>query len=70
MDAFDEIGGYKGSVLLVHGTADDIVSIDYSKMAHEVLENSELLVIEGGKHGFAPEQDEIAIATIKQFVNE
>lgn len=70
MDAFDEIGGYKGSVLLVHGTADDIVSIDYSKMAHEVLENSELLVIEGGKHGFAPEHDEIAIATIKQFVNE
>ena len=69
MSAIEEIGGYKGPVLLVHGTADDIVSIDYSKKAHEALKNSELLIIEGGQHGFAPECDEIAIAAIKRFVN-
>jgi pimeloyl-ACP methyl ester carboxylesterase len=68
MDAVSEIKKYEGPVLLIHGTADEIVSIEYSKAAHQALKDSELVIIEGGAHGFAPEHDVTAIDAIRSFV--
>ncbi len=68
MDAVKEISAYDGPVLFVHGTADAVVDVAYSQKAHEVMKNSELLIIEGGAHGFSPEHDKIAIEAIHQFL--
>lgn len=70
LDAFEAIKGYTGPVLLMHGTADEIVSVDYSKKAHQILENSELVIIEGGKHVFEPEHDVQVIEVIKNFIKK
>lgn len=70
LDAIEEVAKYKGPVLLIHGTADDVVSIEYSKKAHEAFENSELVIVEGGPHGFEPEHDVVAIEAIRNFINK
>lgn len=68
MNAIEEVAKYKGPVLLIHGTEDDIVSIDYSKKVDQALENSKFVIIEGGVHGFALEHDKIAIEAIRKFI--
>lgn len=40
------------NILIVHGDKDSFVNIDYSKKAHNVSNNSDLLIIKGGSHGF------------------
>ena len=35
MDPIKEISTYHGPVLIVHGTDDKIVKLDYSRLAHE-----------------------------------
>ena len=70
MNAIDEVAKYEGPVLLIHGTADEIVPIDYSKRANEAISNSEFLTIEGGAHGFAPEHDVLAIEAIRNFIKK
>ena len=67
MDPFEEIKGYPGPVLIIHGTKDAIVNIDYSRKARETYPSAELCVIEGGAHGFGRKHDAIAIAQLKQF---
>lgn len=62
LNANDEISGYKGPVLIIHGTKDRIVNIEYSKKAKEAYlekrkddpEAKEVrsLYIEGANHGF------------------
>jgi len=68
LNAIEEVAKYKGPVLLIHGTADEIVSIDYSKKADQAFENSRFVIIEGGAHGFALEHDAIAIEAIRNFI--
>ena len=67
MDPFEEIKAYPGPVLIIHGTKDAIVNIDYSRKARAAYPNAELCVIEGGAHGFGRKHDAIAIAQLKQF---
>lgn len=73
MDPFQEIQGYTGPVLIVHGTNDKIVHIDYAKKAYAAysavcLEQAPLLkIIEGGSHGFSKEHDSTAMAYIEEF---
>ena len=67
MDPFEEIKAYPGPVLIIHGTKDTIVNIDYSRKARETYPSAELCVIEGGAHGFGRKHDAIAIAHMKQF---
>ena len=52
MNPFEEIQGYDGPVLLVHGTADNIVNISYSRQARSVYPECEYHEIEGAGHGF------------------
>ena len=78
MDPYEEIIPYRGDVLIIHGSADDLVKLEYSQRAYDVYqgttrpENAEksvvkLHVIEGGEHGFSKKNDEAAIAVLKQF---
>ena len=64
---YEEIAPYEGPVLIVHGTKDNIVDLEYSKRAQKAYKNARLEIIEGGAHGFAPKHDEIAIGYLCEF---
>lgn len=78
MDSYQEIQDFSGDVLIVHGTEDKIVNIEYSKRAYEMyLENREkkagtvdvsFFPLEGGRHGFSKRHDRAAIERLKQFL--
>lgn len=81
MGPYEEIEDYSGDVLIVHGTEDNIVKLEYSKKAYEAyLHNGageaksarrvELKIIEGGQHGFSKKHDMIAIDMLKRFVQQ
>ena len=40
MKPYETIGRYKGPVLIVHGTDDKVVPLDYSKRAQETYSNA------------------------------
>lgn len=63
MDIYEEIGGYKGDVLICHGDNDQLVDLSYSERAADVYENADLHVYEGAGHGFGG-------ALMKQFEDE
>lgn len=73
MNPFEEIKGYNGDVLIVHGTADKIVANHYVEEAQEVYMAREqgsvkLYFIEGGKHMFSKKHDKLAIQYLGDFV--
>lgn len=78
IDPYQEIQDFSGDVLIVHGTKDKIVDIEYSKRAYELyLENKgkkdeprvvSFFPIDGGKHGFSKRHDRVAIGYLKQFL--
>lgn len=81
MNPYEEIKDYSGDVLIVHGTEDKIVKLDYSKKAYEAyLHNGagevkperrvELKIINGGQHGFSKKHDVMAIDMLKCFVKQ
>ena len=51
-DPYAHIANFKKNVLIIHGDSDTTVSLDYSKRANSVYENSSLFVIKGAGHGF------------------
>ena len=68
LNVFDEIGGYEGPVLYIHGTADDIVPVAYARKAKDLYPNCEYHEIVGGGHGFKGKYDREACALIEQFL--
>ncbi len=80
MDPFEEIKNYNGEVLIVHGTADKIVNIDYSVRAVEAYKSTrpdemaeekrvQYHVIEDGAHMFSKKHDVIAMEYLREFAN-
>ena len=67
MDPIQEISPYRGPVLIVHGTKDNIVNLDYSRQAQRAYPNAKLHIIEGSAHGFSKKHDAIAIAHLRRF---
>lgn len=67
MDPFAEIAGFEGPVLIIHGTQDKIVHPDYARRAKDCYPNAQLLMVEGGAHGFNKKHDAIAIERLKSF---
>ena len=51
-DIYEEIGKYKGDVLICHGDKDTLVALSYSERAVEVYSSAELKVVKYGEHGF------------------
>ena len=69
-DIYDVIKNYPGPVLLIHGTADQLVPIEYSRRAVEVFPSAELMEIEGAGHGFSGVDEERAIQLSLDFVKK
>ena len=75
MDAFRQIAGYSGKVLLLHGDKDTIVDISYAEKAESVYRAAgadvRFVVIPGGKHIFRkPSQIRQATQEITAFVRK
>ena len=68
MDVNEEIRGYAGPVLIVHGDQDDIVDLSYSVEAQKAFENAELKVIKGAGHGFRGSHEQEALEYLRAFV--
>lgn len=55
-DPYQHIGKYKNPVLIIHGTADNVVPMAYSQRAiNYYTKESELILIEGAGHSFTGE---------------
>lgn len=71
VDPYQEIGGYKGPVLIVHGTDDKIVKLSYAEKAQQAYgDNCRLLVLQGAGHGFQKNADHVAIGAVKEFLQD
>lgn len=68
MKPFETIGNYKGNVLIVHGTDDKIVPLDYSKRAQQTYEHAELKIIEKAGHGFNPRERSLSNQYVRDFL--
>lgn len=69
MKPYETIGNYKGRVLIVHGTDDKVVPLDYSKRAVETYQNATLKIIDKAGHGFTPEERVKSNQYVKEFLN-
>ena len=70
MDPYEEIGGYEGDVLLIHGDQDVVVPYSYSQKALEVYKNAELITIRGSNHGFTGQNLVDACNASVSFIND
>ncbi len=78
IDIYEEIKGFDGDVLIVHGSKDKSVDISYSEKAYETYlgveskreEPREVLfrIVEKGKHGFDGKYAEQAMEYMKEVV--
>lgn len=70
MDIFQEIVKFDGPVLIVHGTKDAIVNVEYAKQAYAAYgdQRAQLVIIEDGEHGFKGAHNEQAIDAVIKFV--
>ncbi|MGX7112017.1 alpha/beta hydrolase family protein [Gemella cuniculi] len=69
-DIFKDMKDYKGKVLIVHGTNDNIAPISYSRRAIETFSNATLKEILGAGHGFNTRQQEETQKYINEFLKE
>ena len=67
MDPYAKLREFAGPVLIIHGTKDRIVHPDYALRAKECYQDAQLLLIEGGGHGFSRKHDAIAIKILREF---
>lgn len=70
MDAFKEIEGFKNPVLIIHGKADDIAPIDYSRKAKELYPDCQLIEVDNEGHGFSDQARKSTIESIIEFLNK
>ena len=68
-DIYEHITSYDRDVLLIHGSADNIVPLSFSQRALEVYPSAELKIIEGGGHGFYGEDAQKATEYILEYLN-
>lgn len=75
MNVFQSLAGYTGDVLLIHGDADTLVDISYSKEAYQVYQengaDAGFKVIPGAGHIFIkPSHIKLSQKYISEFVNQ
>lgn len=72
VDPFERISSYEGPVMIVHGTADRIVDLDYAKKAQKAYNESgnhcDLVILNGAGHNFRGKSDIAALEAVAQFV--
>lgn len=79
MNPYQETKEFGGDILIVHGTKDSIVGMDYIDKAYKnykeyrsenkLSNHIELKIIEGGKHMFSKKHDVLAIEYLNNFCN-
>lgn len=69
MDPYEEMKGYEGPVLLVHGTEDKIVDISYARKLRTIYPDIRYEEIKGGGHMFKGEADEKACEILHDFMS-
>ncbi len=70
MKPFEVIGNYKGRVLLVHGTDDKVVPLNYSKRAEKTYSDAMLKIINKAGHGFKPQERILSNQYVKEFLSK
>lgn len=70
MDPYEEIGGFDGHVLYVHGTKDKVVDISYARKGKELYPDCDYYEIEGAGHGFRGKDDALAKGLLLSFLLE
>lgn len=76
MNPFEEIKGYTGDVLIVHGTADKIVNLHYAEQAVDTYKSEPYdrsvtyHSIDGGGHMFSKRHDKIAMKYLDIFIKK
>lgn len=68
MNPYEELKGYMGSVLLLHGTADKIVNISYSRKLKDIYPGCRYEEIEGGGHMFKGRADKKACHILQNYM--
>lgn len=68
LKVMERIGGYRGPVLIMHGTEDPIVPLRYAEEAAEVYADARLIRFPGEGHGFSPEGDARMVEETLRFV--
>ena len=69
MDPYKAVEDYRRPVLIVHGDADPVVPIDYSRRAVKQFRDAKLVEIPGGGHGFNPKDFQTSLEHICQFLS-
>lgn len=68
MQPYAVIGRYTGPVLIIHGDADPIVGLQYSRWALGCYQNARLEVLPGEQHGFTPDGTALSARMIYEFL--
>lgn len=70
MNVFEEIGAYRGRVLIVHGKWDSVVDYHYALQAYETYGSGqcELKLLENTDHGYTPQQQAVVFRFIREFL--
>lgn len=70
MKPYETIGRYQGPVLIVHGTDDKVVPVDYSRRAQQTYRNATLKIIDKAGHGFTPQERTLSNQYVRDFLTE
>lgn len=69
-DPFTDVVRYTDDVLILHGTADQIVPYDYAVKASDSYQAAELVTIQDAVHGFYKESLDSALEHIMEYLNK
>lgn len=64
-----EIKKVASPVLIIHGTHDEVVPYQYATHANQLLQSSELVTVEGGRHWINDTFNQVALPAIDQFLS-
>lgn len=68
MQPYETIGRYRGRVLIIHGTDDMVVPLEYSTRAAQTYSNATLKIIDKAGHGFNPTERALSNRYVKEFL--
>ncbi|MCM1539136.1 MAG: alpha/beta hydrolase [bacterium] len=66
----EQVGRFPGNVLIMHGSEDSVVSMDYAVWASEQYPNAVLEIFQGEGHGFSEEGNRRMEAMALYFIHE
>lgn len=70
IDINEEIKKVTAPVMLIHGTADDVVPYNYSLEALKLFPDSQLVTVEGGGHWIDASFNQTALPALEEFLGE